>query len=336
MLQFLTHYAHLLPDSAALLVAFVLASWFPDCIPVAPVLYLLGPDNEARLVLRLMGCLSRRSVLLGDVNVSALATLQEGLNPTLLICERNLPRAVRRILLSSNSRYFRIARGNGQFHAYGAKAFSVSREPVNKPGMRISLSPALDPLPPLSDADEEDAAHDLHAKLLRYRILHYARVCNAQPDTRNFAPAMRDEAQAWLAPICDCPGLLESVKRSLLQRSRELEEDQFSDDRCLCAEAALFFCHRANTEHFFVGDLAKKVNHLLEGRHEERVVTDKMVGALLRELGIRARRVTAGYKVSLTDTVRQQIHGIARDYQVFASQDGIARCQDCPAPKAPK
>ncbi len=61
MLEFLTHYAHLLPDVAALLVAFALASWFTDCLPVAPVLCLLGPDIEVRLVLRLIGCLCRRT-----------------------------------------------------------------------------------------------------------------------------------------------------------------------------------------------------------------------------------------------------------------------------------
>ena len=57
MLQFLTDYAHLLPDSAALLVAFALASWFTDRLPLAPILYLLGPDIEVRLVLRLMSCI---------------------------------------------------------------------------------------------------------------------------------------------------------------------------------------------------------------------------------------------------------------------------------------
>ena len=333
MLKFLTRYAHLRPDVAALLVAFALASWFPDCIPVAPVLYLLGPDNEARSALRLLGCLCRRSVLLGDIDVPAMATLPKGLNPTFLIGERNLARAVRRVLLASSSRYFRIARGKGQFHTYGAKAFSVDGEPANEFGIRISLSPALDQLPPLSDVDEEGATQDFHAKLLRYRMLNYARVCNVQLDTHNLVPAMRDEVRAWLAPICDCPDLLQSVRNSLQQQSQQLQEDRFSDDRCLAAEAALFFCHKPNTVHFFVGDLAEKVTDVLRGRHEDRVVTAKMAGTLLRGLGIRGERVTPGYRILLTDALRQQIHGLARDYQVLSVQDGIARCRHCSTPK---
>lgn len=67
-------------------------SWFPDCIPVAPVLYLLGPDNEVRLVLRLLGCFCRLPVLLGSVDLAAIHNLPSGLDPTFLVGERNLPR----------------------------------------------------------------------------------------------------------------------------------------------------------------------------------------------------------------------------------------------------
>ena len=43
-----------LPDAGSMLVAFGLTSWLPDCIPVALVLYLLGPENAVRVVLRLL------------------------------------------------------------------------------------------------------------------------------------------------------------------------------------------------------------------------------------------------------------------------------------------
>jgi len=329
MLQFLTHYAHLLPDSAALLVAFALASWLTDSLPVAPILYLLGPDIEVRLVLRLMSCICRRPVLLADVDMASLATLPSRLNPTLLISQRNLGRRVTQILLASNNPHFRIARGRGQIYAYGAKAFCADLEFANETGVQISLSPALDPLPALTDADEKTNADDLQAKLLRYLALNRARVRNAKLDTHDFVPAMRDEVRAWLAPICDCPDLLQSVRNSLLQQNRQLEGKRFSDNRCLVAEAALFFCHETDRKQFFVRELASEVNNLREGRYEKRSMTNKMAGSLLRGLGIPAERVTRGYRVLLTDSLRERIHEVARDYQVFAAQDGIARCRHC-------
>jgi thiol-disulfide isomerase/thioredoxin len=110
MLELLSHYARLQHDAAVLLVAFAVASWFPDCIPVAPVFYLLGPENEASLMLRLLGCLCRRPVLLGDIDMAALGALPGELNATMLINQRNLARHVERVLLASNNRHFCIAR----------------------------------------------------------------------------------------------------------------------------------------------------------------------------------------------------------------------------------
>ena len=100
MLKFLGGYANLLPDAAALMVAFAVSSWFAECFPVAPLLYLLGPANETTRLLRLLGCLCRRPILLGDIDIAALATLPRNLNPTLLVSQRDLGRRVARVLLA--------------------------------------------------------------------------------------------------------------------------------------------------------------------------------------------------------------------------------------------
>jgi hypothetical protein len=331
MREFLSRFANLTAEAADLLIAFALASFFVDCLPVAPVLYLLGPDSESSLVLRLLGCLCRRPLLLGDIDTAALGTLPSQLDATLLINQRKLPQRVSRILEASSNRRFCIARGKGQINAYGAKAFAADPEFADRIGMHVSLSPAQDLLPTLTDAAEEELTDDFQARLLRYRMANYRRVRDAQIDSRKFVPPMRHEVRAWLAPICDCPDLQQSVSRSLLQQSREAEGARLSDDRCVVAEAALFFCHKAETEHFFVGDLAAIVNTLLKGRHEDRTLTDKMVGLLLRALGIHGDRVVKGYRISLTDGVREQIHSIASAYQVLSFQDGIARCPQCPS-----
>jgi hypothetical protein len=51
---------------------------------------------------------------------------------------------------------------------------------------------------------------------------------------------------------------------------------------------------------------------------------------LLRALGIHGGRVVKGYRVLLTDAVREQIHRVADAYRVVSVQDGIARCRHCP------
>ena len=158
-----------------------------------------------------MGCLCRRSILLSEIDVAALSTLPRDLNPTLLVNQRDLGRRVTRVLLAANDRHFAIARGKGEIHAYGAKAFASIPEFADPTGVRVSLSPAQESLPTLTDASEREIANDFQSKLLRFRMVNHERVCAAEVDTRVFVPAMREEVRAWLAPICDCPDLRKSV-----------------------------------------------------------------------------------------------------------------------------
>jgi thiol-disulfide isomerase/thioredoxin len=329
MQAFLTRYAGVPPETASLLVAFAFATWFADCLPVAPLLYLLGAEHEAAFILRLLSVFCRRAVLLADIDIAALRSLPGGLHATLLIKQRDLPRGVKSFLLASADRHFLVARGNTQLNSCGAQAFSAHGESVNGVGVRLSISPQVEPLPLLSDAQLQEFANDFQAKLLRYRELNWQRVCDARPDTGHFSSTMRDELRAWMVPLSDFPNLRKAVGDSFSQRSREVEANRLTDDVCLVAEAVLFFCHSEDKRQFFVGELAAKVNDLLQGRHEARVLTDRKVGSLLRELGIHGTRVVKGYQISLSESVSKLIHEKARSYNVAPMRDGVVRCSHC-------
>jgi len=195
--------------------------------------------------------------------------------------------------------------------------------------VRVSLSPVQEALPDFSDALEREITDDFQARLLRFRLANYRRICEVKLETREFVPAMRDEVRSWLIPICDCPDLQKVVSHFLMQQSREEEGNRMLDDRCAVAEAALFFCHKPDVNQFFVGDLIEIANTLLTGRHEGRVLTDKKVGLLLRALGISGERVAKGYRVSIGNQVREKIHRVAKSYQVVSTQDGTVWCNHC-------
>jgi hypothetical protein len=329
MQNFLSNYSALSADVNALVVAFAFSSWFTDCTPVAPLLYLLGPENETSQLLRLLDCLCRRPILLSDVDLTALRTLPNNLNPTLLCSQRDLSPSVTRVLWASNNRYFHVARGKNELHTYGAKAFSANPDLDNDIGVRASLSPAQNSVRNMIDEDKEKFADNFQAKLLRYRFVNYKRVRDSRPDAEEFVPAMRDHLHTWLAPLCDCPNLQQLVRSSLLQLNRENASNRLIDARSLVAEAALFYCHKKDAGFFLIGELAECVNALLKGRHEDRELTAKKVGLVLRSLGICGERVVEGYKVMLSENVRAQIHGIARAYQVPPAFDGVKRCSHC-------
>jgi hypothetical protein len=329
--KFLASYAFLLPDEQDLLVAFALASWFIDCTPLAPIVYLVGPESPVRLVLRLLGGLCRHATLLGDIDLAALKTLPPGLGATMLIAQRHLPRSVSQVLRASAQREFQVHRGTRSLDLYGAKAFSrdARPEPGEEPGLSVFLTPAPHSLPILTAAEIRAAIEGFQAQLLRYRMVYHAQVRAAAVEGLHRFGAMRDLALTWLGPICDCADLKHSVLQALSQQSREIAGERFSDLKCVALEAALAFCHKPGVEHFFIGELAKTMNDLLQGRHEEIEVNARKAGSILGCVGVVGERVTQGCRIMLTDAVREQIHQLARAYQVLSVQYGISRCHHC-------
>jgi len=327
---FLTTYSRLQPAAVDLLVAFALASWFCDCMPVAPVLHLFGPDAEVSRTLRLLACICRRPILLGDVDLAGLAKLPRRLGATLLINQRELGGRIRRALIASTWRHFSVLRGGGHLDLFGAKALSCGDVCPDQCGFDVTLSPAQDLLPLLTDAAQESTARSMQSRLLRYRMVHYERVRGKIVDCGAFVSEMRDHARTWLAPICDCSALADSVTEEILRQSAVVAGNRFFEPRCVVAEAALYFCHKPGAVGFFVGELAEKANALLAGRHEDLTLSPKQVGLVLRGLGLHGQRVAEGYKVGLTDAVRQRIHSVASDYRVLSLDDGVRRCLFCP------
>ena len=122
MRGFLWRYAQLPAETAAILIAFALATWFVDTLSAMPILYLLGDERMASLVLRLLGVLCRRGVLLADLDIRSLNSLPEGLHATLLVKQRGLSESVKKFLIASGDRHFLAARGRIQRQTFGAVA----------------------------------------------------------------------------------------------------------------------------------------------------------------------------------------------------------------------
>jgi hypothetical protein len=322
-------YASPSPEVVSILVAFSLASWFADCLTLAPILELVGPESEVNRVLRLLGCTCRRPLLLGDVDMAALATLPAQMWPTLLVNHRSLGRGITRVLQASCNRQFRVARGTRALDLYGAKAFSRGAGSMAGLGIEVSISPSPQRRALLTEAAEEEIAADLQGSLLHYRMVYHRCVRSAKVDCETFFPMTYEKVHTWLAPLCDCPDLRGRISNYLLELSQDAAGHRFTDLRCVVAEGALSFCHEPDRLEFFIRELSERVNALLTGRHEDTVLTDKKAGLVLRDLGIRAQRVTAGYKVPLSEACRERIHSIARSYQALSLQDGVVRCRYC-------
>jgi hypothetical protein len=80
----------------------VLATWAIDWLSAAPALAVTGPRNEAVELLKLMGCVCRRGLLLGHLRHQDFRVLPMDLAPTLLVA--SLDRPVHRVISNSTVR----------------------------------------------------------------------------------------------------------------------------------------------------------------------------------------------------------------------------------------
>jgi hypothetical protein len=328
MAEFFCNFGKTSREDAALLTAFALSTWFVDCFQRAPCLHLTGSGARVSLVMRLLACVCRHPLLLGRLDLSALHTLPKGLDSTLLIYEDKLSKNVARLLEISRNRELVIPFGKSCIHAYGARVL-FSDSVIDTFALQIHLPPTTGALTELKDDAEKTIAPDFQAKLLRYRLIHFATVQHSHFDCTGFVPDMHDDVRALLSPLIDCGHFGESILSSLQSRSKERAGSRFTDLDCLVIESALAFCHDSSAEEFFVKDITDTANAMLQGRNEDLTIKAKAVGQALRRLGLFPVRVTDGYHLVLTNRIREKIHRSAEEHNVPSVDEGTRRCDHC-------
>jgi hypothetical protein len=266
-------------------------------------------------------------VLLSDLDITALRTLPAGLRVTLLINQGDLGRQVEKALLSSTRRHFVWARGKQPMDFFGAHVLHCDSA-SGQIGLSVWINPTRLQFPNFTEDQERAMASQFQSRLVAYRMSYHARVRKFEIEAGATRSGVEDQLQTWLAALPEGSELKKSVSQAFAELNAELLGARYEDPKCLVAEAALMFCHR-NAEHFLVRELAEKVNDLLRGRHADFKLEDRKVGSVLKALGIRARRVTKGYRVKLDDAMRKRIHHIASAYQVLSIQSDAVRCAQC-------
>jgi hypothetical protein len=126
------------PDYVQTSIGVVLSSWFPECFETVPYLWLVGPLGSAKTTfLKLLRCLCRRSVLVGDIRAAALYRLAHETDITLLIDELELDGSrssseVGRLLRSGNTRGADTIRNGQRFSTFCFKVLASRLPPADR------------------------------------------------------------------------------------------------------------------------------------------------------------------------------------------------------------
>jgi hypothetical protein len=312
---------------------FVFASWFPDCLPEAPCLLIVGPRPEASLFFQVLGCLTRRPLQLSELNRNKMTVLLQ-IQPTLLVSQSVLSPSKLKLLFASNSPNSYIFLNEGLKRFFMGKAIylgaKADEDPVGDPKLRINLSPIRGRIPILDSKDQELIAAKFQPLFLTYRTTNIDKVRNSTFDFSWLPSGLRIIARILGACIVDEPELQANLSSFFKSQQRESREKIWIDKRCVACEVGLGFCHSGDAASLvFVGQFAENVSTVLRGRGQSESVGPKEMGAILRSIGFSPKRGNKGCALRLTDEIRRQIHKLAFQFDVASLLDGKLRCPHC-------
>jgi hypothetical protein len=331
-----------LPPKLISLAAYsALASWFSDFTAVPVSVSIVGPSSQQRSNLfRLLSCLYRRSLLLGELSATAICSLPMELCPALFVERYEFSRQSQKVLRATSARDTYIPRKGRLINACCAKVICseelLGNEELGQSSMIIPVTNTRRPIPILDGSAQQEIASEFQAKLLKFRLTNYNLVRNSKFDVPQFESSARDLARSLGACVSEDPELQENIAPLL----EECNEEFQADSECsrylneLVVEAMFEFCHQKEKASLHVKEITSVVNSILKGRGETFEMTPKQVGNKLRAMGLTTKRLDAyGRGIQLLDPVRHRIHKLAWNYRVgfggIESDNARIDCSHC-------
>ena len=308
-----------------LLASVVFCSWFPDCFEAAPYVWIVGPLGSAKTkLLRLLSCMCRRALLVGDVRAGSLYTLTDSYNPTLLIDELDLDDRnsvdMLRLLRTGTVAGVPAVRNGKLFSTHGLKIVASREVPRDAPLLSrcvvVSMLPSGDETQPLDDVAMRQIAQRFQPEMLMFRFANHSRVKSFRLPSNvleDFTPRMKQIALALVAPILRHTESESIVMSALRERDRAAKIERALEPEWLAEETLFGLIHESSVHSILVGGVAASINEKLEFRGEGFRISARKIGSVLKSLGLRTEALgSLGRGLLFTPAMRRQIHAVAR------------------------
>jgi hypothetical protein len=318
-------------DSAQISTFFAFASWFPEFLPVAPLLVITGTEVEARLYLQLLSCVVRHALPLAEFNVATFDCIPMHFQPTLLIY--HVDPSMWKVLSASNHPNAYFLNKKSATNRYCMKAVFAGATVGEVGGdaiLNISCTLSGGMLPVFNGAELEEIAAHFQPRLVDYRLKHVLQVRDAEFDVMTFPIPLRMLARALGSSIVDAPETQADIVRLLGSQGEVLRASRMIDPNFVAIEALLTHCHGENGPiRVGVNEVATTATAIMADRGETAAFEPKRMGGLLRQLGFCPKRDSQGFAIHLMPDVRRLTHRLARDHQVVDSVQTVPGCPDC-------
>jgi hypothetical protein len=313
-------------DQAILLACFILSTWVPEKLPIAPYVAFVGlPRSGKTTALRLLDLLCRRSLLTSDVTSASFYEAFNRVTPTILIDETATAgdrRALFHLLRVGSTRGSVAIRKNKAYNAYGPKVVCWTELPSDAAlNSRCIIIPLQETdrrnLPRPTDPKVLALADCIRQMLQQYRFENFNQLSLTRvPGDERLSSRSRDLYEALALPIAD-PETRKFLARQF-QLQQNFNREPLSPIQIAVLRVLETYIHENVSDSTFANrSLTDSVNLKLSYDREFFRPSPHQVGHVLTTFGLTERkRTNTGWVLLLSRDTRDKIHKLVRRYGV--------------------
>jgi hypothetical protein len=278
--------------------------------------------GHAITVFRILHCICRRPVLLGDLSRSAFLALAP-LGATFLVNQPDLSPKLRALWGTSNYRGMHVF-GNGKVNSVASSKaiFLGTADARGDEGVHVVLPPSSSHLPWLDEKKQSEIAEEFQPQLLMYRLRNLNEVREFPPVKLGSGFVNTEVARSLAASVAGEANIVEKITPLL----RRLEQDKIAEragDVHLAVIEATWGASHSDRE-IKISHLTELTNALLRSRGESLEYSAAEIGWRLRNMGFRHHRNSHGMVVQFSHDNRFLLHQTAARWSL-----NLAPAADC-------
>ena len=325
-----------LPENLVSLLAYsVFASLFVDCTATPVCLSIVSPrTGQGSQLMRLLGCLYRRPLLLGQTTLAGICSLPLDLQPALFIENGKGDGQLLKLLRLLNAPDAYVPWKGRLINVRCAKVIcseeSLPSDLLGAGFTEIRVPPARRSLPILDQHAQQQIAEEFQPQLLKFRLVNHYRARVSEFDAPDLSSDVRELAGSLGTSVPDEPGFQGEIARALQGQSDQILLKSETDLDSVVIEAMLDLCHEKDRQSFHVADVSNHANKILERRGELLEMNPWTVGGRLNKLGISTKKLdSAGRGALLLNTMRDRVHKLAWERKLSTIYDHAGDCSQC-------
>jgi hypothetical protein len=314
----------------------VLTTWFSDCLPSPPALWVSGADmSRAANFFGLLHCLCRRGLKVAGITRTGFLSLPMSLRPTLLVNQPSLSVGIQSLWRESNFRGLVVPGNRGAvLDVTSSKAIFTgmagATQPSSAENFRFALLPPEREAPLLNESALTAVSDYFLPRLLQYRLDQAQSVRESQVASADLKLPNSELARKLGACVqCDMDLALEVVQ---LLVSQDEEADCCNLD-CAIIEVLWPRLHAslqgtaAPTKMKIEAELPADVNTFLLSCGETVQYSREEIGIRVASLELTRKRTNAGTILLLGGVTNRRVHQLARSYGIGKNAPGCPYCQ---------